>query len=45
MGGRLSVKSEPGRGSTFTLHLKFAWEAAETNNPNTIPQRTEAFHE
>jgi signal transduction histidine kinase len=44
MGGRLSVKSDPGRGSTFTLHLPFASEAAETDNPNTIPQRTEAFH-
>jgi signal transduction histidine kinase len=44
MGGRLSVESGLGIGSTFTLHLPFAPETTETGNANAIGQPTEEFH-
>jgi signal transduction histidine kinase len=44
MGGRVSVKSDSGRGSVFTLHLQFARETAEEGTANAIGQRTEDPH-
>ena len=44
IGGKLSVKSEPGHGSVFTLHLQFARDVTETGDDKPVDLQTEALH-
>jgi signal transduction histidine kinase len=41
MGGKLSARSEPGRGSAFTLHLNFAAERDDEQDEEIIEDQTE----
>ena len=44
MGGKLTARSEPGRGSAFTLHLNFAAETNQDQRDELVADQMEVQH-